>query len=183
MERLTQLFEELEMKMEEALEQSEREFSKIRTGRANPALLEAIKVEYYGIDTPLNQIANITIPEGNQLYIKPYDKGILKEVERAIYASGLGINPQNDGEGIRLILPALTEERRKNLSKDIEKLVEAGKVQIRNIRRDGNEDLKKLELPEDAEFSNLEEIQELTNKYVQKMDESGKRKIEEIMGI
>ena len=183
MERVIELLEELEMKMIDAIEHTEREFSKIRTGRANPLLLDAITVEYYGVQTALNQISNITIPEGNQLYIKPYDKGILKEIEKAIYASGLGLNPQNDGVGLRLILPALTEERRKSLSKDVDKLVEAGKVLVRNIRRDGNDQLKALELPEDAEFGNLEEIQELTNKYVAKMDEVGKKKQEEIMSI
>lgn len=112
-ERVAELFVELEMRMEEAVKQTEREFSKIRTGRANPALLDVVTVEYYGVATPLNQIANITIPEGNQLYIKPYDKGILKEIERSISAANIGLNPQNDGVGIRLILPALTEERRK----------------------------------------------------------------------
>jgi|SRR5690554_2403649 len=183
MEKVQQLFDELELKMEEALEQTEREFAKIRTGRANPALLDVVTVEYYGVDTPLNQIANITIPEGNQLYIKPYDKGVLKEIEKAISASNIGLNPQNDGTGIRLILPALTEERRKNLSKEVEKLIENGKVAIRNIRRDGNDLLKTLELPEDAEFKNLEEIQELTNKYVEKTEENGKKKIAEIMSI
>jgi len=183
MEKVQQLFDELELKMEEALEQTEREFAKIRTGRANPALLDVVTVEYYGVDTPLNQIANITIPEGNQLYIKPYDKGVLKEIEKAISASNIGLNPQNDGTGIRLILSALTEERRKNLSKEVEKLIENGKVAIRNIRRDGNDLLKTLELPEDAEFKNLEEIQELTNKYVEKTEENGKKKIAEIMSI
>ncbi|HHV33326.1 MAG TPA: ribosome recycling factor [Acholeplasma sp.] len=182
-ERVAELFVELEMRMEEAVKQTEREFSKIRTGRANPALLDVVTVEYYGVATPLNQIANITIPEGNQLYIKPYDKGILKEIERSISAANIGLNPQNDGVGIRLILPALTEERRKNLSKEVDKLVESGKVLIRNIRREGNEMLKALELREDAEYANLDEIQELTNKYVEKVDESGKKKIEEITAI
>lgn len=183
MERVNELFTELELKMAEALDQTEKEFSKIRTGRANPALLEVVTVEYYGVETPLNQIANITIPEGNQLYIKPYDKGILKEIEKAIAKSKIGLNPQNDGEGIRLILPTLTEERRKKLSKDVEKLIENGKVLIRNIRREGNDDLKALELREDALFANLTEIQELTDKYVLKIDENGKKKIEEIMSI
>lgn len=183
MERVTQLFEELEMKMEDVLDQTEREFSKIRTGRANPALLDVIRVEYYGVDTPLNQIANITIPEGNQLYIKPYDKGVLKEIERSIATSKIGLNPQNDGEGIRLVLPTLTEERRKDLARDVDRLVEEGKVSIRNIRREGNDLLKALKLPEDAEFANLDEIQELTNKYVEKVDENGKAKTEEIMTI
>lgn len=183
MERVIELFDDLELKMQDALEQTESEFAKIRTGRANPALLDVVVVEYYGVDTPLKQIANITIPEGNQLYIKPYDKGLLKEIERSISASKIGLNPQNDGVGIRLVLPALTEQRRKDLSREVEKLIENGKVLIRNIRREGNDSLKALELPEDAEFSNLEEIQKLTDRYVLKAEENGKNKIEEIMAI
>lgn len=183
MERVTELLLELEEKMQTAVESTESEFAKIRTGRANPALLDAIMVEYYGVETPLKQIAGVTIPEGNQLYIKPYDKSILKKIEYAIGKSNIGLTPQNDGTGIRLILPMLTEDRRKELSKDVEKIVEKGKVAVRNIRREGNDTLKSFELPEDSEFANLEEIQKLTDDYVNKMDESGNKKIEEIMSI
>lgn len=183
MERVDMLFIELEEKMEEAILATENEFAKIRTGRANPALLDAITVEYYGVDTPLKQIAGITIPEGNQLYIKPFDKSVLKNIEYAIGTSNIGLNPQNDGTGIRLILPTLTEERRKELAKDVEKIAETGKVAVRNIRRDGNDELKSFKLPEDSEFANLEEIQKVTDKYVDKMDEIAKDKIEEIMSI
>lgn len=183
MERVTELLLELEEKMQEAVKATESDFAKIRTGRANPALLDAIMVEYYGVETPLNQIAGVSIPEGNQLYIKPYDKTILKKIEYSIAKSNIGLTPQNDGTGIRLILPTLTEDRRKELSKEVEKIVESGKVAIRNLRREGNDTLKSFELPEDAEFSNLDEIQKVTDKFVEKMDESGKKKIEEIMSI
>ncbi len=183
MERVDVLFLELEERMQGAVEATENEFAKIRTGRANPALLDAITVEYYGVETPLKQIATVTIPEGNQLYIKPFDKSIVKKVEYAIGTSNIGLNPQNDGVGIRLILPTLTEERRKMLAKDVEKIAESGKVAVRNIRRDGNDKLKSFELPEDAEFANLEEIQKLTDEYVNKMDEIAKVKTEEIMSI
>lgn len=183
MERVDQLLLDLEERMQGAIDATENEFAKIRTGRANPALLDAITVEYYGVETPLKQIATVTIPEGNQLYIKPFDKSILKKIEYAIGASNIGITPQNDGIGIRLILPALTEERRKQLAKDVEKIAEAGKVAVRNVRRDGNDKLKSFELPEDAEFGNLEEIQKLTDDYVKKMDEIAKVKTDEIMSI
>lgn len=183
MERVDELLLNLEERMQGAIEATENEFAKIRTGRANPALLDAIVVEYYGVETPLNQIASVTIPEGNQLYIKPFDKSVLKKVEYAIGASNIGITPQNDGAGIRLVLPTLTEERRKNLAKDVEKIAESGKVVVRNIRRDGNDELKGFKLPEDAEFGNLEEIQKLTDKYVEKMDEVAEVKIKEIMSI
>ncbi|NMA05468.1 MAG: ribosome recycling factor [Acholeplasmataceae bacterium] len=174
---------ELEEKMEKSVEAIVAEFQNIRTGRANPGILDSIFIKYYGVDTQLKQISSITVPEGNQLYIKPFDKSILKEVERAIGTSKIGLTPQNDGIGLRLIFPQLTEERRKELSKDVTKLSENGKVAIRNIRRDGNEQIKKLSLPEDLEFSTLDEIQKLTDKYTEKMDEVSEKKIEEIMNI
>ncbi len=183
MEQVDLLMLEVEEKMEQAVIATEQEFASIRTGRANPALLDMIQVEYYGVETPLKQIASITIPEGNQLYIKPFDKSILKKVEYAIGTSSIGLTPQNDGVGIRLILPRLTEERRKELAKDVEKLAEKGKVNVRNIRRDANDDIKKLELAEDTEFAYFEEVQKLTDNYVKKMDEIAKVKIEEILSI
>ncbi len=174
---------ELEDKMEKSIEATISEFQNIRTGRANPGLLDSIFIKYYGVDTQLKQISSITVPEGNQLYIKPFDKSIVKDVEKAIGTSKIGLTPQNDGIGIRLIFPQLTEERRRELSKEVTKLSENGKVAIRNIRRDGNEQIKKLSLPEDLEFSTLDSIQKLTDKYIVKMDEVGAKKIEEIMNI
>ena len=172
-----------EERMEKAIDALRREFSQIRTGRANPALLDRITISYYGVDTPLKQIASISVVEGNQLFIKPYDKSALKQIEQAIYASDLGLNPQNDGVGIRLILPQLTEQRRKELTKDVERIGESAKVAIRNIRRDSNDQMKKAGLSEDDEKGYLEDVQELTNQYVKKVDDEIKEKTEELMKI
>ncbi|MDD2260410.1 MAG: ribosome recycling factor [Acholeplasmataceae bacterium] len=174
---------ELEEKMEKSIEATKAEFATIRTGRANPALLDQITIEYYGVETPIKQISSISVPEGNQLYIKPFDKSVLKKIEYAIGTSPIGLTPQNDGIGIRLVLPVLTEERRRTLCKDVERFVEAGKVAVRNIRREGNELIKKLDLPEDSEHGYIEDVQTLTNRYTEKMEEIGKKKTEEIMVI
>lgn len=174
---------EIEDKMEKSVEAIVREFQTIRTGRANPSLLNNIFIDYYGVETPVKQIATITVPEGNQLYIKPYDRSSLKQIEYALGTSNLGLTPQNDGIGIRLILPMLTEERRKALCKDVEKIVENGKVAVRNIRREGNDQVKKLDLSEDFEYEYQQAVQKLTDEYTVKMDEAGKVKIEEIMVI
>lgn len=182
-EQADMILMELEEKMEKSVEAIVYEFQNIRTGRANPGLLDSIYVEYYGVDTQLKQISSITVPEGNQLYIKPFDKSVLKKVEFALGTSPIGLTPQNDGIGIRLVFPQLTEDRRKQLSKDVEKLSENGKVAVRNVRRDGNDLIKKLSLPEDAEFGYLEDIQKLTDKFIAKMDEVSEKKIQEIMNI
>lgn len=174
---------EIEEKMEKSIEAIKQEFQSIRTGRANPRLLDNILVEYYGVETPVKQISSITVPEGNQLYIKPFDKSILKKIEFAIGTSQIGLTPQNDGIGIRLILPQLTEERRQSLCKEVEKMSESGKVAIRNVRREGNDQIKKIGLPEDSEFGYIEDIQTLTNTYTEKMDVAMKVKIDEIMTI
>lgn len=182
-EEASMLMLEFEEKMEKSLKATISDFQTIRTGRAHPSLLEQIFVEYYGVETPIKQISTITVPEGNQLYIKPYDKSVLKKVEYAIGTSSIGLTPQNDGEGIRLILPKLTEERRRELSKEVEKLKEKGKVGIRNIRRDANDQIKKLSLPEDAEYEYLNDIQKLTDDFIVKVDEETVKKINEIMAI
>ena len=174
---------EIEEKMQKSIDSLVKEYANVRTGRANPALLDRINIEYYGVLTPLKQIASIAAVEGNQLFIKPFDKSTLKGIEQAIYASDLGLTPNNDGVGIRLILPQLTEERRKTLIKEIEKLSENGKVALRNIRRDGNDHLKKLSLTEDDEKGYLEDIQELTDTYIKKVDEETKIKSAEILKI
>ena len=177
------LLMETEERMQKAVDALVREYALVRTGRANPALLDRINIEYYGVLTPLKQIAAIAAVEGNQLFIKPFDKSTLKTIEQAIYASDLGLNPQNDGTGIRLILPQLTEERRKALIKDVDKLAENGKVALRNIRRDGNDSAKKLGLTEDDEKGYLQDIQDLTDKYIKKVDEETKIKSTEILKI
>lgn len=182
-EQADMLLMEIEEKMEKAIAATKHEFSSIRTGRANPALLDSIMIEYYGVLSPIKQISSITVPEANQLYIKPFDRSALKGIEHAISASTLGLQPQSDGIGIRLVLPQLTGERRKELSKNAEKLAENGKVAIRNVRRDGNDHLKKLGLTEDAEHGYLEDIQTLTNNYIDKIDEITEIKIQEIMAI
>lgn len=182
-EQADMLMLEFEEKMEKSVQSLQREFATIRTGRANPNLLDRIVVEYYGTPTPLKQVASISVPEAQQLYIKPFDKSILKDIEQAINASDLGLPPRNDGVGIRLMLPALTEERRKQLVKEVEKFSENGKVAIRNIRRDANDQMKKLGLSEDIEKGYLDDIQVLTDKYVKKVEELTKEKSDELLTI
>lgn len=182
-EQADMLMLEFEEKMEKSVQSLQREFATIRTGRANPNLLDRIVVEYYGTPTPLKQVASISVPEAQQLYIKPFDKSILKDIEQAINASDLGLPPRNDGVGIRLMLPALTEERRRQLVKEVEKFSENGKVAIRNIRRDANDQMKKLGLSEDIEKGYLDDIQVLTDKYVKKVEELTKEKSDELLTI
>ncbi len=174
---------EVEDHMGKTVEVLRREFAGVRTGRANPALLDKIHIQYYGVDTPLKQISSIQAVEGNQLYIKPFDKSVLKTVETAIMASDLGLNPQNDGIGIRLILPSLTEQRRRELVKEIEKMGEHAKVGVRNVRRDGNDHIKKLGLSEDDEKGYLGDVQEITDNFIKKVDEEIKIKSEELLKI
>jgi len=174
---------EIEEHMEKSVEVLRKEFASIRTGRANPALLDKLHIDYYGVSTPVKQISSIAAVEGNQLFIKPYDKSSLKAIEHAIYASDLGLNPQNDGIGIRLVLPALNEQRRRELVKEIERMGEQAKVNVRNIRRDGNEQLKKLSLTEDDEKGYLEDVQELTNTFIKKVEEVIKLKSQELLTI
>lgn len=182
-EQADMLMLEFEEKMEKSVQSLQREFATIRTGRANPNLLDRIVIEYYGTPTPLKQVASISVPEAQQLYIKPFDKSILKDIEQAINASDLGLPPRNDGVGIRLMLPALTEERRRQLVKEVEKFSENGKVAIRNIRRDANDQMKKLGLSEDIEKGYLDDIQVLTDKYVKKVEELTKEKSDELLTI
>lgn len=174
---------ECEDHMTKTLEVLKKEFATVRTGRANPAILDRISINYYGADTPLKQVAAISVPEANQLYIKPFDRSVLKTIEHAIQASDIGINPQNDGVGLRMILPPLTEQRRRELVKEVEKLGEHAKVGVRNVRRDGNEHIKRLELPEDDEKGYLQDIQDLTDKFVKKVDDEVKFKSEDLLKI
>lgn len=178
---------ETEEHMENRILGLKKEFSKVRTGRANPKMFDDVRVEYYGAMTPLNQIGNIGVPEPTQLLIKPYDRSIVKEVEKAINAANLGVTPQNEGDQIRINLPALTTERRKELTKHVKKLGEEAKVGIRNHRRDGNDAIKKLEkaheISEDDSKGYQDDIQELTDKYISLIDELVKDKEEDIMSI
>ena len=172
-----------EEKMLKALDSVDNRFKTVRAGRANPATLDSIMVSYYGSLTPLKQLATISVPEARQLLIKPFDKGCLKDIEKAIFDSNLGYTPNNDGETIRIIIPALTEDRRKELVKQIKGMEEDGKVSIRNIRHEALEDVAKEELPED-EKKNLENrIQDLVNKYNKLIEEKEKEKEEELMTV
>ncbi|MEC1021609.1 ribosome recycling factor [Bacillus paralicheniformis] len=183
----TQVMNETKERMEKAIGAYQRELATVRAGRANPSLLDKVTVEYYGAQTPLNQIASITVPEARMLLITPYDKTALGDIEKAIQKADLGITPSNDGNIIRITIPALTEERRKELAKLVKKYSEDAKVAVRNIRRDANDDLKKLEkngeMTEDELRSSTEDVQKLTDEYVSKINEITKDKEKEIMEV
>lgn len=182
-EMIEMLMLEIEEKMEKAIESLKRDFSTIKTGRANAAILDFISIDYYGVKTPVRQVAGISIPEANQLVIKPYDRSSLKLIEAAILASDLGLTPQNDGSIIRLVIPKLTEERRREMTKNVGKYEENAKVAIRNIRRDGNDSVKKLGLSEDEEKGCLEDVQKLTDKYVALAAKLAEDKVKELMTL
>jgi len=172
-----------EMRMLKAIESLENKLLNIRAGRANPAMLNGIMVEYYGTPTPLNSIANITVPEARQLFIKPFDRSAVKNIEKAINESNLGIAPSNNGEMVILTIPELTEERRREYVKMANTLGEEAKIALRNIRQEDNDKIKKAELPEDEEKLYLEDVQELINKYNKIVDEKVKEKEQELMKI
>lgn len=175
-----------EEKMTKTMGNLEGELGAIRAGRANPNVLNKLRVDYYGTPTPIQQVANVSVPEARMIQIQPWEKNMLKVIEKAIQVSDLGINPTNDGTMIRLVFPELTEERRKELVKDVKKKGEAAKVAIRNIRRDGNDMLKKLkgtDVSED-EIKDMEnELQKLTDKYVKEADKSVENKSKEVMTV
>ena len=173
-----------EEKMKKTLHALDVDYGTIRAGRANPHVLDRIMVEYYGTPTPLNQVGNISVPEPRLLQIQPWDTTLLKAIEKAINMSELGINPNNDGKVIRLVFPELTEERRKELTKDVKKKAEASKVALRNIRRDANDTVKKnKEVSEDTRKGLEEDIQKLTDEFVKKIDLIAKDKEKDIMSI
>lgn len=175
-----------EDKMKKAIEFLEADYATIRAGRANPHVLDKLRVDYYGTPTPIQQVGNITVPEARIIQIAPWEKSLLKDIEKAILTSDLGINPSNDGTVIRLVFPELTEERRKELAKEVKKKAEDGKVAIRNIRRDGNDAFKKLakeDVSED-EIKQLEDkLQKLTDKYIKDIDTLMEAKSKEIMTV
>ena len=184
---MKEVIKKCEEKMTNTCENRDGEFSNIRAGRANPNLLNRIMVEYYGTPTPMQQVGNISVPEPRIIQINPWEKSLLKAIEKAILASDLGITPTNDGTSIRLVFPELTEERRKELVKDIKKKGEAAKVAVRNVRRDANDTLKKMEkstdITEDERKEGEEKIQKMTDKYVAKIDKSVENKSKEIMTV
>ena len=174
-------------KMDQTMDHVRHEFSTIRTGRASTALLDGISVDYYGTVTPLNQIANISVPDAKLLLVTPYDKGGLANIEKALLKSELGLTPNNDGKVIRIPIPELTEERRKDLVKVIRRLAEDSRVSLRNTRREANDKVKKAEkdgeVPEDESHRIRDEIQKVTDSYVKNIDELLKAKEEEVMEI
>ncbi len=184
MQEILKVYEE---KMNKSLEVLLGEYGSIRAGRANPHVLDKIKVDYYGTPTPIQQVGNINVPEARMIVIQPWEKSLLKAIERAILTSDLGINPTNDGNVIRLVFPELTEERRKELAKDVKKKGEGTKVAVRNIRRDANETFKKMqkanEMSEDDQKLAEEKIQKLTDKMIEKIDAAVENKTKEIMTV
>ena len=169
--------------MDKTIENFEKRLGTVRAGRANPSSLDGVMVEYYGAMTPLKQLATISVPEARQLLIKPFDKSSLGAIEKAILASNLGYNPGNDGETIRIIIPELTEERRKELAKQVKAIAEDSKVSIRNIRHDSIEQVKKCELPEDDEKALEKDIQDLVNEYNRKIEAKLKEKEQELLTV
>ena len=176
-----------EDKMQKSLDNYQGELASIRAGRANPHILDKIKVDYYGTPTGLQQVGNVSVPEARVIMIKPYDKTMLKSIEKALQVSDIGINPSNDGTAIRLVFPELTEDRRKELCKDVKKKGEECKVAVRNIRRDGVDAFKKLtkseDVSEDVVKDLQDELQKVTDKYIKKVDEAAAEKEKEIMTV
>ena len=174
-------------KMQKSLQNLLEEFGSIRAGRANPHVLDKIKVDYYGTPTGIQQVANVSVPEPRMIQIQPWEASMVREIEKAIMGSDLGINPTNDGKVIRLVFPELTEERRKELAKDVKKKGENAKVAVRNIRRDANDALKKLgksnEVSEDEVKQLEDEVQKLTDKYIVKVDKAVEEKSKEILTV
>lgn len=183
MDERTKKYEE---KMQKTLSGFEAELQTIRAGRANPHILDKLSVDYYGTPTPIQQVANVTVPEARMIQIQPWESSLIKKIEKAILASDLGLNPSNDGKIIRLVFPELTEERRKELVKDVRKKGEGAKVAVRNIRRDANDAFKKLskqDVSED-EIKDLEdEVQKMTDKYIKLVDETVEKKSKEILTV
>lgn len=178
--------QQYEDRMKKAYEYLESDYNAIRAGRANPHVLDKLRVDYYGTPTPIQQVGNITVPEARIIQIAPWEKSLIKPIEKAIMASDVGITPSNDGSVIRLVFPELTEERRKDLAKEVRKKAEEGKVAVRNIRRDGNDALKKLgktEVSEDEIKLLEDQLQKLTDKYIKDMDALMEKKSKEIMTV
>ena len=180
-------YDQIKEKMSKTIDNLKEKLSEVRAGRANPAILNKVKIDYYGTPTPINQVAGISVPEARMIVIQPWDVSVLKEIEKAILASDIGLNPNNDGKVIRLNFPELTEERRKELVKDIRKIAEESKVAIRSIRRDGMEDVKakqkNSEITEDEKAVKEDEIQKLTDKYIAEIDKILANKEKEILNV
>lgn len=180
-------FKEFSRKMDKTMEVLEESFGSVRAGRANARVLDRISVEYYGVDTPIAQVGTVSSPDARTLVIQPWDGSLLKKIEKAIQISDLGINPQNDGRVIRLVFPQLTEERRKDLTKQVRKYAEEAKVAVRNVRRDAMDYLKnakkKSEITEDDQKKGEKDLQDMTDKYIKKIDEACAAKEKELMAL
>lgn len=181
------VLEDTKKKMEKVIESTKKEFASLRTGRANPSLLDRVEVEAYGTRMPLDQVAMVSAPEPRMLLLQPYDKSTISSIEKAIRIADLGLNPANDGALIRIAIPALTEERRKEMVKTAKKIAEEMKVAVRNVRRDANDEIKKMEkaseLTEDDSKKSQNDIQKLTDQYITKIDEILAAKEKEIMEV
>ena len=174
---------EAEEKMTKAIEVMENRFLNVRAGRANPRILDKVEVEYYGTPTPLIQLATISVPEARKLVIKPFDRNSIGAIEKAIFEADLGLTPNNNGETVMLVIPELTEERRKEYVKEAKSISEEAKVALRNIRQDANNAIKRLEIPEDEQKRDQEDVQDLINKYNKVIEDKLKVKEEELMSI
>jgi ribosome recycling factor len=184
---LKDIQQQLKSRMDKAVQDFQTNLASTRTGRASVAMLDQVRVDYYGTPTPLNQVAQVTTPDANMIVIQPWDASILGEIEKTLRASDLGFNPQNDGKIVRVPVPPMTEERRREVVKHLNKVLEEHKTAVRNIRRDGNELIKKAakdkKISEDEEKRSLEEIQKLTDEEIKRMDEMSNRKEAEIMQV
>lgn len=174
---------EAEDKMNKAIEVMENRFLNVRAGRANPKILDKITVPYYGVQTPLIQLATISVPEARKIVIKPFDRNSIGDIEKAIFEANIGLTPNNNGETVMLIIPELTEERRKEYVKEAKTIAEDAKIALRNIRQESNNDIKKLEVPEDEQKRSQDDVQELINKYNKIVEEKLKSKESELMSI
>ena len=181
------MLKQFEDKMQKSLDSMANDFMTIRAGRANPHVLDKVKVDYYGVATPVAQVGNVSVPEARTIMIQPWEPNLLKEIEKAILVSDIGITPTNDGKAIRLIFPDLTEERRKELAKDVKKRGEEAKVAVRNIRRDANDFVKKQnkagDLNDDQAKDEEDKVQKMTDKYIKQIDEAVDAKSKEIMTV
>lgn len=180
---MEEIIQSTEEKMMMSIEALENKFTNVRAGRANPAMLDGIMVEYYGVPTPIKSLANISVPEARQLSIKPFDKSCLGAIEKAIFEANLGVTPNNNGEVVFIVIPDLTEERRRELVKQVKALAEEGKIALRNIRQDANRAIENLKLPEDEEKRGTDRVQDLINEYNKIIDDKLKVKEKDLMTI
>lgn len=177
------IIDNTETKMQNAITTLTQRFTSVRAGRANPNMLDNIMIEYYGVPTPIKSLANISVPEARQLMIKPFDRSILGAIEKAIFEANLGVTPNNNGESIFIVIPALTEDRRREFVHQVRKMAEEAKISLRNIRQDANTQIKSLKLPEDEEKKMSENVQDLINNYNKVVEEKLKEKEKELMTI